>query len=316
MAESTLSVWQGQLRIEVADHLGWGRASGNWDGTLADRLTQITNAGLRQFYFNGYEWSFLRDNITLSTWTSNTGTIASVTATTITSTDVVTPFDSTMVGHTLIAGENEYTITAVNSATQVTVGSDPTADDGNTFTIDWDNYYTLPDGYGGIDGPLTYEANTGYRVIQIIGEAQLRAYRMYTQSGYPAYAAIRPLSFVAATGQRYAMELYPTPGGVYTLTYRQVVLPDTISTAALYHRGGAIHAETVLASCIAIADQRYNEGQAQISFALYQQRLQQSIANDSKLNGPNHFGYNGDGSDRARYRTSRGITDNNATYSG
>ena len=63
------------LRIEVADFLGWTRTSGNWTSDEGQRLDAVIDAGYRQFIYPvplrneavAHRWSFLRPTATFDT---------------------------------------------------------------------------------------------------------------------------------------------------------------------------------------------------------------------------------------------------------
>ncbi len=63
------------LRISIADYLGWTRSSGNWSADEISRLDEIINAGYLQFIYpvplqneaTAHRWSFLRPTATLTT---------------------------------------------------------------------------------------------------------------------------------------------------------------------------------------------------------------------------------------------------------
>ena len=67
-------------------------------------------------------------------------------------------------------------------------------------------------------------------------------------------------------------------------------MPDTLSLTDLYHRGGAIYSETILAACLAAGDKRYNEGAAGLTEAIFAQRLQSSIELDGRRFGAGTLG--------------------------
>ena len=163
-----------------------------------------------------------------------------------------------------------------------------------TAADDYD--YDLPDDYGGINGSFTYSVSTLYPAISVVGEGQIRDARQgYTPSGRPKVAAIRPKTSDGTEGQRFEVIFWPTPNGIWTLGYCYNVLPDKIQTLNPYHYGGMAHAETVLASCLSIAEERMNDEHG-IHYEKFQERLAASIEYDLKSNMPDYFGYNGDGS--------------------
>jgi hypothetical protein len=108
--------------------------------------------------------------------------------------------------------------------------------------------------------------------------------------------AIRPISSDGSNGQRFQLMLWPTPDAAYTVSYRYHALPAKLTASYPYPLGGEAHAETILASCLAVAEAR-QENNAGIHAANFMQRLQASIAYDKQINTPDVAGYNRDASD-------------------
>jgi hypothetical protein len=161
----------------------------------------------------------------------------------------------------------------------------------------------LPDGFGGIaDQQLTYAPTTNWPPVRIVGEGEIRAYRQSGPSNArPRRAAIRvkATSTTGATGVRWEILWAPKPDSAYTLYYPRVILADRLNAAKPYPLGGAYHAETVLASVLAIAEMEQN-GEAGPRQAYWRTRLQASIAYDRQHGCPANLGYSDDKSDRAK----------------
>jgi hypothetical protein len=160
--------------------------------------------------------------------------------------------------------------------------------------------YTLSADFGGLIGEMTY-ASTDNRwlPVEITGEHRLRMLRQrdFTDvNSDPKLAAIRPKSSDGSNGQRFELLLWPTPEKVYTLSYSYHALPSKLTASNPYPLGGQAHAETILESCLAIAESRM-DNVAGIHAAAFQQRLRASISFDQKMNTAERMGYNGDGSD-------------------
>jgi len=160
--------------------------------------------------------------------------------------------------------------------------------------------YTLSANFGGLIGEMTYSADDNrWFPIETTGEHRIRTLRQRDYSSIssdPKLAAVRPISSSGSNGQRFQLMLYPSPDKAYTLSYRYHALPNQLTAANPYPMGGAAHAETILESCLAIAESRMDNN-AGIHAAAFQQRLAASIAFDTQMHTPEHMGYNGDGSD-------------------
>ncbi len=176
--------------------------------------------------------------------------------------------------------------------------------------------YTMEDDFGGIDGSLTFAtADNGWKEIEIIGEGRIRVLQQNNpvSTGRPQYACIRPVATDGASGQRWQMTLWPTPDAVYTLTLVKDVLPSALSALNPYPYGGMAHSETILESCLAIAEQRYDDEEG-IHARLFTKQLAASIERDRRANAIEFFGYNGDRSDGMPRQSFDRYT--NVTYNG
>jgi len=93
--------------------------------------------------------------------------------------------------------------------------------------------YPLAENFGGeVDGEINYAASTGHNVIQWVDESTIRARRAITvNSGYPMFAAIRPLEFVGGYSgpkRRYELILDPQPVSDEVLTFPYTVYFDEL----------------------------------------------------------------------------------------
>lgn len=186
-------------------------------------------------------------------------------------------------------------------------------------TVDGTADYDLPDDYGGMDGDLTVlSSDNAYAPVRWTGEGQVRALRSTSPdaTGRPAFAADRPRAMQGGTGQRFTLLLYPTPDDEYTVQYRYFVLPDALSDERLFPYGGMAHAETILASCLAMAEERLDDVQGTYK-AAFLERLAASVAHDSAAHEPDFYGKNLDRSDDGGgHGTRRYRPVNNVTYNG
>lgn len=157
--------------------------------------------------------------------------------------------------------------------------------------------YTLPVTFGGIDGEFTYAADISRCPITIVGENRIRELRQSTLSnGLPRWAAIRPLTSAGTAAQTFQLMLAPTPDAIYTLSYRYFAVQLKLTATVLYPMGGAAHAETIMESCLAVTEQRLEDGTG-LHQRAWMSRLAASVAHDRRLNTPERFGYNADRSD-------------------
>ena len=157
--------------------------------------------------------------------------------------------------------------------------------------------YDLPDDFGGITGDLTYPPSTASRAVVLVSEPALRALRQNSPAtGNPTHAALRPKTTDGSTVQGFEILFWPTPDAEGQLSCRYYVHPSALSHDNPYPYGGPAHAETILESCLSIAEQRLNDEKG-LHWEKFLQRLAASIQYDLKTTGADFFGYNGDHSD-------------------
>lgn len=139
--------------------------------------------------------------------------------------------------------------------------------------------YTFPDDFSSISGQFRFPLGSGSRSISQISEDDLLAKRAVDpRDGIPTEFAIRSRTQDGAAHQLSEVLFYPSPNTSFTLTYSYTRVPPTLSTVAPYPYGGPSHAETILASCLAIAAEGTPEYEARN--AVFMDRLSASISAD------------------------------------
>lgn len=143
--------------------------------------------------------------------------------------------------------------------------------------------YDLPDDFGSMTGPMTFDPNYVARPISMVGESMIRVKRQsFDTSGVPRYGAIRYKSSTQGAGQDQELLLWPTPDVAYVLRYAYTVLPDNlVATTKEYPYGGRQHGQTILEACLAAAEAVPN-GQMGLHETLYQQALARSRRIDAQ----------------------------------
>ena len=165
--------------------------------------------------------------------------------------------------------------------------------------------YDLPADFGGIDGDLTYPPSAASRAVVIVSESAIRTLRQNSpQTGNPTHAATRPKTTDGVAGQVFEILFWPTPQSDSPLSYRYYVAPTALSHTNPYPYGPAAHSETILESCLSIAEQRLNDEKG-IHWEKFLERLSASIQFDRKTSGPDFLGYNADRSDGGVFRYDR-----------
>lgn len=142
------------------------------------------------------------------------------------------------------------------------------------------NTVDLPADFAGPTGDLTLA--TGEGRLPLVGEGQLETLSLKnTTPGTPEYAAIRPQRADKGGHQKWELLLYPTPDETMSVSYRYTIVPEDLSEQNQYPLGGRQHAETILQSCLAVAEER-DTGQQGPAQAKFIERLAASIHLDKR----------------------------------
>lgn len=176
----------------------------------------------------------------------------------------------------------------------------------------------LPAGCGGIEGKVTVTTTSteSWLAAPVVGEGQIR--QRYaenpTATGAPQMVALVPLKDMTRSGQEFELYIWPQADQEYTLSFRQQILGNVLSDQFPYAYGGPEHAETILESCLAIFEQRYDDN-AGIHTQKYTERLRASMAMDRQKK-PELMPHNGDRSDGILWPGRRWMQDPVVTFSG
>lgn len=186
-----------------------------------------------------------------------------------------------------------------------TIPSTPASSTTDTYILTVDGNYNLPIEFGGLSSNLTFDATTGFPPITITSEARIRALRQnsaLTQVFRPSLAAVRPLETgidtTQTTRQLFELMLWPKPDATYLLHYRYIIQPADLTTSTSEHPlGGTIHAETLLASCLASAEGVLEPARrVRGRHDYFMQRLAASVMIDRNTMVPESLGVQGDAS--------------------
>jgi hypothetical protein len=162
------------------------------------------------------------------------------------------------------------------------------------------NTVRMPDDFGGFEGQVTVSAAAGQSYYPVdltgVGSVYAQQSRLPSTAGRPQLCCLEPVKGTTmASGQRAQLRVWPLADAEYTLQFQYYVLPDAMTDATPYALGGMAHAETLLESCLAIAEQRLDDASG-VHTAKFMERLAASVSLDRR-NKPQHLGYNGDRSD-------------------
>lgn len=152
----------------------------------------------------------------------------------------------------------------------------------------------LPDDFGGLEGDVHFvESGRTGRALKQTSEQLIGRMFMETpdRTGQPEVCAIKQeVTTGKYKGQRASLYVFPTADDDYTLSVQYYILPDTLTTSFPYALGGAQHAETIKAACLAAADLHQNDRKAQ-KWDLFIDRMRASISLDRR-NKAQFFGLN------------------------
>lgn len=155
----------------------------------------------------------------------------------------------------------------------------------------------LPDDLEGFTGELTIQQDNGSALpIRIGHDTQLAMERQKapTLTGRPLLAVVRTRK---GDPGRYDLDLWPKTDAEYTLVGIYNLSPEALTDANPIAYGGAIHRETLLQSCLAVAEERWDRKNEGPQFQAFMRSLAASIRKDRDLK-PLYYGYDGDDSDK------------------
>lgn len=316
MAESTLALEFDDFVIEVGEFLSFGAAPTGADLTIVDAVIQ---RGYIQFLSPPilpnetmqHRWSFLHPITTLTTQAPySTGTIAydhtgGASERLITLTNGTWPSWAADGSITISATTYAVLTRTSDSVILLADGDNPGADisSGTSYELGRQDM-DLADDFGGIEGTITYQGQSGKPPIIIIGTNQILELRnrQTVPIKSPQFAAVRPRDLADAandTGQRWEMLFYPTPDAAYVLTFQYIALVNKlVAGAASFPLGGMLQSRTVLASIMAEAERKLEPAPPTYRmYDLFIQLLKSSVMLDRTANAPEYFGYNRDNSD-------------------
>lgn len=344
MAESTLTALLSDIEKELNRFLFGSRSAPADTGDEAADIQRAIDRGIRQFLYPpiltrlqervSHRWSFLQTWTTINIFGDFSGSITSV-ADPSKLTDTAADFQpdtadtgAELVGQTVVVKDvsagttTNHTISAVDSSTVLSItpnlGAGIIATD--TYTIQVDANYNLPDDLGGIRGQLKFQTRTGYPPVEVTSPHRIERLRMDTRNTRkfrPRFAAVRPRQIHTSTADessgvesaRFELMLWPVPDASYVLEYAYDHLIDKVrdddgggpTNYPHVPPGGLVHSETIMASCLAIAEE-YGDTPATRYRDLFMQRLEASVSLDRQLTTAEVVGYNEDNSDLSSRR--------------
>lgn len=320
----SLGVTLADLRAEVQRFLGYGRSTvfSTMPAAFQGDVTSIIDRGMRQFYYppvlpgetSAHKWSFLQERRALlfpaPVTTTATCTVINGQAT-FSPSIITNAYRHTVVKFTSQDGYYLVKQTQGNNRvdvwdTSLNIGSATTA----TF---WWNRCDFVNSGASVN--VFYPPATNRGPLKQTNSALIMNWEQnefVSPIGLPAVFAIEPMEWpdnLSNTEQTFHLRVYPWPQEKLTL-YADVQLDITdhsLLQSAGLPLGGAVHYETILVSCLAIAEE-FGDTPSSKYRELFMQRLAASVMADRNQIYPSIFGYNGDASDMVGQRESRNVT--------
>lgn len=311
-----LTVTLGSLREEVQRFMGYGRSTvfSSMSTAFQGDVTSIINRGLRQFYYppplpgetSSHQWSFLMksDDLPIPAPLTPVDTVT-VTGGTATMSGGTLPQD---IRHSVVqfgADGPFYDVINRNGNTNFTI-SDTTLVISTPTTATF--YYAYIDLGGaeivGTDSQISYTYNYGKKALKHVNSQYIKRLSESTavqHIGYPEYFAIEPHTWPASNDQSvqdFRIAVYPFPQVAMSLHMHAKYAPQALSNANDQPLGAPSHSETIVVSCLAIAEEFGDTPSSQYR-ELFMQRLAASVMSDRTGMYAGNLGYNKDQSDLA-----------------
>lgn len=157
----------------------------------------------------------------------------------------------------------------------------------------------LPGDFKGFEGDILITTGSGLAPFSVSVGGGVRAkYAAYPSStGRPEYFEVEPIKGTERShGQRFRLAVWPEADQDYAIQFRYSILGSMLTGDLPYAYGGAEHAETILASCLAVAEERLDDIANGPRYQKWRERLAASISMDRQKR-PLSLGYVGDASD-------------------
>ncbi len=153
----------------------------------------------------------------------------------------------------------------------------------------------MPDDFGGIEGQVRL-IDSGKAGIAIPITNEQRIGQMFferpDQTGQPTWCAVRWNMAAGERSSRANLYVFPAADQAYTLSVQYYFSPDKLTTSFPYAHGGSVHAETIMAACLAAAE-IYKDNQKGPMDQNFQECLDRSMDLDRR-NKAQTLGYVGD----------------------
>lgn len=154
----------------------------------------------------------------------------------------------------------------------------------------------LPTDFGGLEGPVLILGTNRVMInVAVVGDQDVeQKLAMYpSETGQPRVCYVRwNQATTKERGPRASLKVFPPADTAYTLQVLYYIQPEALSSPFPFAQGGAVHAETIKAACLAAAELD-RDGVEGPKYAYFMERLKVSIANDRRSKAQT-LGYNSD----------------------
>jgi len=308
----SLTVDYAVLEQEIASALGLATSDAEVD--------RIMNRGLRQFYTPeplpgervGHRWSFLKTEETLTTHAATTTATITIPSDNTDRVNITTgsllTTDALSISHISLVNSGTTTkhlVSSVTDATTLDLTEAPGfTGEGISCTVHYNGTYALPATFAGIEGTIAYDSFFGTdpqrsdMTIEVTDITRLRDKFQYLddRDDKPLAAAVFTTGATGTAGTSHRIQIYPIPDAAYRLRYVQINEPSAVASGQT-PLGGDLHGETILASCLAIAEHKIFPNSPHRYREQYINRLRASVELDRQAYTTENLGYNGDPSD-------------------
>jgi len=150
----------------------------------------------------------------------------------------------------------------------------------------------LPSTLGRVVGAFHYAAGEHRTPVVEVSEDRYRSVLASSDgTGPPRFYRVRHKEKEDATGQRLEVSWWPVPDGAYTLSYQYEAYSGKLNDANKHPLGGMRHAELLVESCLAVAEQRANDERG-LHTEQFERLLAAGIEQDRRV-GAQHYGHMG-----------------------
>ena len=127
-------------------------------------------------------------------------------------------------------------------------------------TVSGTSVYDLPEGFGGFSMPFKFTTPMSYNPVEKPIEFIYQQRTSTTATGYPLYYALQTGDYDQITGQRYKVDFWPTPNGVYNYYYTYIFTPPKLINDDDLFVGDELSSEIMLELAMAVAELQEKDG--------------------------------------------------------